>query len=261
MHSVSRPSSTATRERHTPRPPWVDLNPARWTRRTCRRTLSLCQTALQSGPWGHRGVGPGLPRQGCLAVWAAAGPSHHSALPWEKARMYISTPCPDESGPPMHLLIASLKLNRYQWNCLGNISRYLPKGLPNLTLINTAIVKISSFTNGRSKIKVSVQPVADHTLLLTLATDNVSHSDSKPIQNIAFTNKDKILINIFRQKYGEKKILRQKTCVSYSYSRCRSSDDAPNWRMAAVDQQIIDQAIKQMAFMPLIMCSWTKMTH
>ena len=61
---------------------------------------------------------------------------------------------------------------------MSSISHQLSTGLPNFIEINKAIVKISSFENERSKIKVSTQPIGGHTLSLTLASVEVSHSDS-----------------------------------------------------------------------------------
>ena len=61
---------------------------------------------------------------------------------------------------------------------MNSILHQFLTALPNLTQINTARVKISSFKNDLSKIKVSIQPVAGHTLFLTLAADGVSYFDS-----------------------------------------------------------------------------------
>ena len=126
------------------------------------------------------------------------------------------------------------------------IPLHFPTGLSNLTQVDAAIVKISSLKKGRYKIKVSIQPVAGHTLLLTFATEDVIHFDSKLMRNMGFTNEDKVLIKILRQekRYGAKKLLREFVYIIHAYSRCRYliTRLIEEWRL--FDQQIIEQAMK-----------------
>ena len=96
---------------------------------------------------------------------------------------------------------------------------------------------------GRSKLKVSTQPVAGHTLSLTLASVEVSHSDSNEYKNMAFTNEDKIFIKISRQerRHGAKEILREFVCIVHAHSRCRylMTHLIEEWRL--FDQQIMTE--------------------
>ena len=112
------------------------------------------------------------------------------------------------------------------------------------------MVKISPFENDRSKIKVSTQPVAGHTLPLTLASVEVSHSDSNENKTWGLQMKIKYLSNNF---LASRKATRSKEDSQgirvyrslHVYSRCRYLMTLliEEWRL--FDRQIIDRAIKQ----------------
>ena len=55
------------------------------------------------------------------------------------------------------------------------------------------------------------------------------------MRNMGFTNEDKVLIKILRQekRYGAKKLLRKFVRIVLVLAMS-ISDDAPNWRVAAV---------------------------